>query len=171
MNLTKRLLIPIFLILSAASTAAVFLAFDDPIQIAKGFFFAVSLLVIGIHDGLTHEIPNVFLLPVLASGLINFQPVPALEGFFAVSLLFLLFSRLTRGGIGGGDVKLMAAAGFVLGPFGVLGGALIGELLFLLACPLLRRDHCEKKAYAMAPWLGTGCFLAYLFIPNGGITV
>lgn len=166
----KRLIL-LFLILSITSGAALFHTFDDPCLIVKGFFFAISLIFIGVHDWLTHEIPNSFLLPILATGLIHCRPIPTLEGFFCVSLLFLLVSRATHGGIGGGDIKLMAAAGFVLGPFGVLGGALIGELLFLLFYSLPRRKFCEKKSYAMAPWLGTGCFLAYLFIPNGGITV
>lgn len=82
MIVKPKYLFLISLTLSAASVAALFHTFDDPYLIAKGFLFAVSLIAIGIKDGLTHEIPNAFLLPVLASGLIHFQPVSALEGFF-----------------------------------------------------------------------------------------
>lgn len=157
------------LFLSSLSFFLLLRTFDDPILIAKGFFFALSLILIGLHDGLTHQIPDLYLLPVLATGLLNFQPVPAIEGFFAVSLLFLLISRLTHGSISGGDIKLMAAAGFVLGPIGVVGGALFGLLPYSVVNLLFCRKRCEKKmSYAMAPWLGSGCFLAYLLI--GGIT-
>lgn len=140
------------------------LAFDDPMLIAKGFFFSESLLLVAFIDGLTHEIPNGLLVPVMAAGLIDFQLMESMEGFFAVSLVFLLVSVLTGGGIGGGDVKFMAAAGFVLGPFGAVGGALIGLFLF---CLCFRRNCCEKKRYAMAPWLSAGCILSYLL--TGGI--
>ena len=143
------------------------LAFDDPMLIAKGFFFSESLLLIAFIDGLTHEIPNGLLIPVMAAGLIHFQLMESMEGFFAVSLVFLLVSVLTGGGIGGGDVKFMAAAGFVLGPFGAVGGALIGLFLFFLFCLCFRRNRCEKKRYAMAPWLSAGCILSYLL--TGGI--
>lgn len=143
------------------------LAFDDPMLIAKGFFFSESLLLVAFIDGLTHEIPNGLLVPVLAAGLIDFQLMESMEGFFAVSLVFLLVSVLTHGGIGGGDVKLMAAAGFVLGPFGTVGGALIGLSLIYIFHLLFRRNRCERKRYAMAPWLSAGCILSYLL--TGGI--
>ena len=156
------------LLLSELSFLLLLRTFDDPILIAKGFFFASSLILIEIRDGLTHEIPDLYLLPVLASGLLDFHLVSSIEGFFTVSLALLLTSRLTHGGISGGDVKFMAAAGFVLGPVGVTGGALMGLLAFWVI-HLFRRNHCEKKiAYAMAPWLGPGCFLAYLL--TGGMT-
>jgi leader peptidase (prepilin peptidase)/N-methyltransferase len=68
---------------------------------------------------------------------------------------------LSKGGIGGGDVKLMAAVGFLLGPSGAVGGAFIGFTLFIIVWLLFYRTK-QSKAYAMAPYLGIGCFLAYI---------
>jgi leader peptidase (prepilin peptidase)/N-methyltransferase len=146
-----------------------FKTFADPLRIAKGFLLAEPLICAGICDGLNHEIPDFLLVPMIAAGFIDFQQVPSIEGFFSVSLLFFIMAWITAGkAIGGGDIKLMAAAGFVLGLFGAVGGALSGMVFFLAAYPALR-FRAKKQYYAMAPWLGTGCFLAYLLIPIGGI--
>ena len=66
-------------------------------------------------------------------------------------------------GIGGGDVKLAAATGFVLGAAANTIGTLTGILLFLIVYLIAFRKG-KRKSYAMAPWLGTGCFFAYVFI-------
>jgi len=142
--------------------------FGDPWKIAKGFLMAESLICAGICDGISHEIPDWLMLPMLAAGFLEFQPVPSAEGFFSVSLLLYLMARATDGkAFGGGDIKLMAAAGWVLGPRGAVFGALAGMTLFLIARLVFYKQ--KKQYYAMAPWLGAGCFFAYLLIPIGGI--
>lgn len=162
---------PAALFLSVSTCILLMRTFSDPFKIAKGFLFTESLICAGICDGLRHEIPNFLMIPIFAAGFIDFQPIPSIEGFFSVSLLFYLMARLTDGkAIGGGDIKLMAAAGCVLGLFGTVGGALLGMLLFLAShLVYLAVTKKKKQYYAMAPWLGTGCFLAYLLIPIGGI--
>lgn len=153
---------PVALLLSIAVCSLLIDAFDDPIRIFKGFLFAETMIVIAIQDGLTHEISNWLLLPMLAAGAIEFQPIPAICGFFAVSLPLLFVSKLTKSGIGGGDIKLMAATGFVLGPYGAIGSALVGLFAFLPFSLICRRYH-KSGPYALAPWLCAGCSLVYLF--------
>lgn len=134
--------------------------FHDPFLILKGFLFTQSLIIIGFFDAESHIIPDWTLIPLAASGLIGFQPARSIAGIFSVSVLFFLVAWLTHGeGLGGGDVKLVAATGFVLGPAANMAGILIGIFLFLIAFFLIFH---KKKMYAMAPWLGTGCFLAYI---------
>jgi hypothetical protein len=58
-----------FLWLSMFSGVVRILAFDDPMLIAKGFFFSESLLLIVFRHGLTHEIPNGLLIPVMVAEL------------------------------------------------------------------------------------------------------
>lgn len=156
---------PVALLLSIAACSLLVNAFDDPIRIIKGILFAEIMIVIAIQDGLTHEIFNWLLLPVFVAGAIEFQLIPAVCGFFAASLPFLCVAKLTKGGIGGGDIKLMAATGFVLGPSAAIGGALAGLFAFLPYSLICRRYH-KSGPYALAPWLCSGCFLAYLL---GGI--
>ena len=82
-------------------------------------------------------------------------------GILCLSLPLLLFSRLLPGSFGGGDVKLAAAAGPLLGP-GILWGGLLGLLLAggygLL---LLLSGHAKKEeVFPLGPFLLTGFLLA-----------
>ena len=154
---------PTAMLLIAAACIALLVAFDDPLIIAKGLLFASMAVLVSFYDGLTHNIPNLLLLPFAAIGLINFNPAMAFTGLLAAFLPFLLVFMLTKGGIGGGDVKLMAAIGFVLGPIPTVSGALLGLTAFLPYGLVCRLHKHKSISYAMAPWLSSGCFFAYLF--------
>ena len=135
----------------------------SPAHIVKGLAFAVILSIASYDDANTHEIPDWIHVLLLIDGLILLEPRKAAAGFFIVSVLFYLMAVFTHGGIGGGDIKLTAAAGWVLGPAGVLIGTVIGCSLFVLTYLLVynRRDARHKR-YALAPYLSIGCFAAYL---------
>ena len=150
-------------ILSLVACSTLYFTFDDPVWVIKGFIFAQMLIIIGYSDAKTHEISNWLFLPILLAGLLLFQPIAAFQGLFLVSLVFLFFAKVTGGAIGGGDVKLIAASGFVLGPAGVVGGTIIGFAILFLMHPIFYRKR-KDKAFAMAPYLGIGCFLAYILI-------
>lgn len=60
-------------------------------------------------------------------------------------LLFLLLAVLTRGGIGGGDIKLIAALGFWLGTDNLLTVAAIGLILGGLAAFFLMITKQKKR--------------------------
>lgn len=151
---------PFTALLSLISFLILTLTFDNPIDIVKGFIFCQSLILIGYCDEKTYEIPNFLLLPIIACGFINFKPIECFAGLFSVSILFFVISAVTKGnGIGGGDVKLIGAAGFVLGTENVMIGTLIGLTLFLIFHFIV---HKKEETHAMAPWLGTGCIIAYI---------
>lgn len=158
----KPVYYPITAILSMIACAVLTQAFDERIVIIKGLIFCQSLILIAYCDIKTHEIPNVLLIPIIACGFINFKPMQSLIGFFSVSILFFVVSAVTKGkGIGGGDVRLIAATGFVLGAESVIAGTLIGLILFLIFY-LIVHNKLKQEMYAMAPWLSIGCFLAYI---------
>jgi len=139
----------------------------------KGLLFAELMILAGYIDIKTHEIPDILPALIFAVGFIGLSPVKAISGFFAVSLPFYIMARITDGkAVGGGDIKYIAAAGFVLGPFEVMAGALTAITLIGIYYGIKNTiHHFEKKteSCAMAPWLGTGCFIAYILF-NGGIT-
>ena len=132
------------------------------IIVIKGSIFTFLLILAATCDAKTHEVPNFIPILILLDGLIFIQPVPAAIGFFAVSLPLLLIAILTGGGVGGGDIKLMAASGFFLGPEGVVIGTIIGMVFFLIVYLIFYGK--KKKMYAMAPYFGIGCFFACLLI-------
>ena len=91
--------------------------------------------------------------------------LPHLIGAFCVSVPMLLLCLVIDGAFGGGDIKLMAAAGLFLGWqntllamfLGILGGGLYG--IWLLAAK--RAD--KKDHFAFGPFLCVGIVIAMLF--------
>ena len=130
--------------------------------------FIAALLYAAISDAKTREIPNAAhlllliagALNILARGLTAYDFISALLGLFLGSFPLLILA-LWRKTIGGGDVKLAASAGFVLGWLGsylALMAALIAFVLF--AC--LRRPKKEAPALPFAPFYaaaGIGAFV------------
>ena len=83
-------------------------------------------------------------------------------GFFAASLPLFLVAVLSKGGMGGGDIKLMAAAGIFLGWKGILvamiAGSLVGAIvtLTLIALKIKKR----KDLIPFGPFLCFGIAVA-----------
>lgn len=97
------------------------------------------------------------------AGLLTFEPM-RLSGILA-AVLFLIIALLF-GGIGGGDIKLMAAAGLVMGFTKIMTATVIGLtalLVFHAGNTIIQRlsGRTVQKAYPLAPFLSLGCFTAY----------
>lgn len=138
----------------------------------KGSIFVVLLLVASVIDIKKRIIPDEICILIALTGLIIFEPVKLL-GILAA--LPFLFAALLWGGMGGGDIKLMAASGIVLGITGGIVASVIGltaMLLFYVVYSIIQRlqgRECQK-AFPLAPFLSIGCIAVYLII-TGGITL
>jgi leader peptidase (prepilin peptidase)/N-methyltransferase len=141
----------------------------DPAMIVKGVFFVLLLTAAGYTDAKTREIPDEFCGLIFLLSLILPEPSQSLIGTFFVSVPLWILGTLIPGSVGGGDIKLLAACGAVLGPAGIVAGTIFSFAMFLIYMPIrfLPFRKREKKV-AMAPWFGIGCFLAYLIKMNGG---
>lgn len=140
---------------------------------APDFFLACllcsSLLVLSVIDARTREIPPGVNWFILALGAVrvfwHLSDWPQYAaGFFAVSIPLLLILLISRGrGIGGGDVKLMAACGLFLGwKLAILAfflGCILGTLVHL---PLMAAKKAGR-VLALGPYLAAGVFLALLW--------
>ncbi|MEQ3316414.1 A24 family peptidase [Enterocloster clostridioformis] len=126
-------------------------------------FFALLLCAASVFDLRRRIIPDTLNLSIAASALLCFSPAQ-LWGIL-IALPFLLAAVLC-GGMGGGDIKLMAACGLVLGlPKGML--AATAGLSLLLCYAGIYRIICrvqgweDVKSFPLAPFLSVGCLLAY----------
>lgn len=132
----------------------------------KGVLFASLLIIASIHDIRTRLIPNWVPLALIGSGLLQLQFVPALIGFIATGLPFFLAAVITGGKIGGGDIKLMAACGFVLGPMGGLLQSVFGltfVLLFAIGIAFRNGFQTAKQtALPLVPFLAAGGLLSFI---------
>ena len=128
-----------------------------------------AFLVISIVDWLTYEIPlpcNLFLGVVgIIVCILDFEHVLShLIGLVAVSsILYLLFVLSKGSAIGGGDVKLMAVGGLILGwKLSILAfmfGCIIGAF-----CHVIRMKVSEAdRVLAMGPYLSLGLWACALW--------
>lgn len=152
-------------------SGGVFLACFYYFNLTPSFFkyavlFCLLLVISGI-DLRKKIIPNRFVL-LLFGWAVFWQlfypyllPESALLGFLAGGGIFLVIALLSRGGMGGGDVKLMAALGFAAGwPYVLilfllsflLGGLTGGAMLVL-------RKKTRKDPLPFAPFLSLAFFL------------
>lgn len=88
-----------------------------------------------------------------------------LIGGAGAGLVMLLISLATRGGIGGGDIKLMAASGLLLG-WQLTLPAFFFAYLLAAACllvPLLQKKLSRRQEIPMAPYFAVSLMLFALF--------
>lgn len=122
--------------------------------------FIAALLFAAVFDVKTRRIPNTALLLLLAAGLLNlFSGGPFAYHIFSALLgLFfggfpLLILAILRGTIGGGDVKLAASAGFVLGWLGSYLALMTALIAFVLFAAFYRPEKKGKEtALPFAPF-------------------
>ena len=132
----------------------------------------IWLLIIDAH---THRLPNRIVLPTLAASfaLVSIDAfvtartgalISAVVGMLVLGGFYAVLRGMSRGGIGGGDVKLAALIGLVLGWHGwqvlVLGAASAFVLgaLYALALMALRRANRSTRI-AFGPWMIVGAGL------------
>lgn len=127
-----------------------------------------GLIVLSLIDWRTFEIPfgiNVYLgLLGLAREIMDGISLMILIDISIVSGFLLLIYWITKGqGIGGGDIKLMAAAGLLLGYklvlLAFLFGCLYGSVIHIIRMKVSKADH----VLAMGPYLSAGMLTAAWF--------
>jgi leader peptidase (prepilin peptidase)/N-methyltransferase len=130
---------------------------------------ASALIVISVIDWRTYEIPAGCNILIGMLGIVQIfldltHWYSYVTGFFTVSVLFYIIYLVTKGrGIGGGDIKLMAAAGLLLGWQKILLalaiGSIAGSVIHLTLMKLQKRD----RVLAFGPYLSLGIFVSMLY--------
>ena len=127
------------------------------------------LIVICVIDWRTYEIPfgcNVIIgilgIVRVISDLAHWYDY--VIGFFAVSGLFWLILKISKGrAMGGGDVKLMAAAGLLLGWKEIILALMLGSIAGSIIHLTLMKVQGRDRVLAFGPYLAFGIFVAMLY--------
>ncbi len=141
-----------------------------------GAFLGV-LVAIGVQDLRNRVIPNLYLIPLLILGVLSLlvfretSIVSRLIGAVLVSGILFVALQLLPGSVGGGDIKLMAVCGFILGwrallvvfAIGILAAG--GYCLYLLFV----RKVDVKSQIALGPFLCGSMALLSLWRMAGSI--
>ena len=128
-----------------------------------------ALLALSVIDFRTYEIPFGFNVFIGVLGLIRiFADLDNWSeyviGFFAVSVLLEIILVASKGrAIGGGDVKLMAAAGLLVGwkliILAFFIGCILGSVIHIIRMKVSQAEH----VLAMGPYLSAGVLIAALW--------
>ena len=138
-------------------------------------FFAVlsaALIVITFTDIEFTEIPNEVVLTLLVAGIIynivsfdlNFT-INSVIGFFAASVPMLIMGMIKKGGMGMGDVKLMAVCGLFIGWKCILLAMFLGAVaacLFVILQIIIGRRE-KGAAIVFGPFLSIGILVSGLY--------
>ena len=125
-----------------------------------------TLFALSMIDFKTYEIPVGFQYVIAVLGIIRiaFDYTNWLSyciGFFAVSVFLLILYYATKGAaIGGGDVKLMAVSGLLLGwQLNILAffiGCILGSVIHVIRMKVTKEGH----VLAMGPYLSAGIMIS-----------
>ncbi len=130
---------------------------------------ASALLALSVIDFRTFEIPVGFNILIAGLGLVRVLTDLAnwreyTIGFFVISAPLYMIYIITKGrGIGGGDIKLMAASGLLLGwqctILSFIVGCVIGSVIHVVRMRMTKADH----VLAMGPYLSMGIYICALW--------
>jgi leader peptidase (prepilin peptidase)/N-methyltransferase len=170
---------PRYLIIEAVTGAAflgLFMHYGDIRQSVLLCALFCVLLCITLIDADTQEIPDSLNIAVAVLGICAIWLMPLSDsighdliaraiGIFCVSVPLLIISIIIEGAFGGGDIKLMAAAGLLLGWQHALVAFFIGIILggFFGVFLLARRKKGRKEHFAFGPCLCIGIISAAIW--------
>lgn len=141
---------------------------DGQLNLATvGYCLAISALIVASAiDIKIMEIPDsmwvtilvggilVYINDLIANGFVFEELIERVIGFFTASTILFVLAVITKGGMGGGDIKLMAACGFLLGwqlvLLSLIFGALSGTIYFIIV--YLKNRNKEEKMDHKVPF-------------------
>lgn len=128
-----------------------------------------ALIALSVIDFRTYEIPVGFNYFILILGLVRVATdyvnwANYVIGFFAVSMFLFILIVISKGrAMGGGDMKLMATCGLLIGwkliVLAFLLGCILGSVIHIIRMKVSDEDH----VLALGPYLSMGVALAVLY--------
>ena len=173
-NDLKSIPSPVFYIFAAVALFCAFFVCGFSAASVITALFLLLLVACACADINAGIVPDLVVIAIAVLGIVNFlviEPFAAaglishLIGAVCISVPMLLMSLVLRGAFGGGDIKLMAAAGLYLGWQLALAGAFIGMFVsgFYGIYLLVLKKAGKKSKIKLAPFLSFGLSIAALF--------
>ena len=159
---------PLIELLNGVLYCTVFAVYGISVEALLYALLASALITLSVIDLRTYEIPIGINIFILTLGLIRIVTDYAdwldyAVGFFLVSGFLYIVHWVTKGrGIGGGDIKLMAVSGLLLGWKQILLafvlGCIIGSVIHMIRMKMSGQGHM----LAFGPYLSVGIMIAAL---------
>lgn len=159
---------PLIELLNGVLYCIVFAVYGISVEALLYALLTSALITLSVIDLRTYEIPVGINIFILTLGLIRIVTDYAdwldyAVGFFLVSGFLYIVHLVTKGrGIGGGDIKLMAVSGLLLGWKQILLafvlGCIIGSVIHMIRMKMSGQGHM----LAFGPYLSVGIMIAAL---------
>lgn len=126
--------------------------------------FTSALLTLSVIDIKTYEIPISINIFILFLGIIrcfsDFKNILFyLAGFLGVSVIMFLIYFLSKKKIGGGDLKLMAVSGLLLGFDKIIFAMFLGCISAIMVNLIIIKNKSTYKIFAFGPYLALGLLM------------
>ena len=146
------------------------LLYNNIITFITGLIFTSILIVLTLIDYDHQILPDSLTIGGLIIGLIlsivrsDISILMAVIGLVSAGGFLFIVAFVSKGGLGGGDIKLMAMVGTFLGPLSAFAAIFIGALLGLLASlpGILSGELSRKRKLPFGPFLA-GASLIFWF--------
>lgn len=159
---------PIIELINGFGYSAIFIMNGINITSALYSICFSMLVALSVIDWRTYEIPFGINIVILVCGIINMafdytHFYYYLIGMVCVSgFLFLLYIFTGGRGIGGGDIKLMAAAGLLLGWKHIILALILGCIIGSVIHIILMKVSNKGRMLAFGPYLSVGITISML---------
>lgn len=163
---------PLVELLTAVSGVMIFNRWGFSIAALNGWLFSAFMIISAFCDIEEGIIPDLITYPGIVTGLLlSFHSIGIKSSFLGLILfagIFFLAALLSKGGMGGGDIKLAGVIGAFLGWEGSLMTLVISSLgagiwaLFLL----LRGKADRKSSIRLGPFLALAAWLIFMYGPE-----
>lgn len=127
-------------------------------------FVIILLSVIAWEDWKIRKIKDKLIVYLVFAGILSMHINPGIsvmyriQGLFLISVPLLVMACIVQGSIGGGDIKLMAAGGFLLGVRDIWEAFVTGIVSagIYVVVILLAQKAERKSEIALGPFLALG---------------
>ncbi len=148
-------------------------AFRPVLQLVQAGLFLSLLLAVSVFDLKLRLIPDRLNLAIALTALLAFTPGNLFGVLGALPYLLVLLASRNGDGMGGGDVKLAAASGMVLGLPASLTASILGLGLLAIVCTIVTMikrllGETGRILFPAGPFLAVGAAAAY-FMKLGGL--
>lgn len=130
--------------------------------------FFVLLTIVSISDLYKMKIPNQLCIAIFVLGIISIFFIKEISiwdrflGAVAISVPMIVIAMITKRSFGGGDIKLMAAAGVFLGAELIIVGAVLGLLMTgsYIIISFITKNRGIKSGLALGPCFSIGMIIS-----------
>ena len=128
----------------------------------------ILLLNVSMEDYRHYRIPGKYCLFLIGVGIVDSLLmkrtwIECIIGFFVVSSMLMFIYIVTKGrGIGGGDIKLVAASGILLGWKNNILAFIIACFSVVVFYPMRKKFFTKRTQLAFGPYLSFGIMISLL---------